>query len=67
MFVILSFFPVSMQSMYAIIIFAQHLCQAIATMAISTPQRAGFVANQTPFTKIASQLANDLSQKSYLE
>ena len=45
----------------------QDLCQAIATMAISTPQGAGFVANQAPFTKIASQLANDLSQKSYLE
>ena len=45
----------------------QDLCQAISTMTITTPQGAGFVANQAPFTKIASQLANDLSQKSYLE
>lgn len=45
----------------------QGLCQAIASMTITTPQGAGFVANQAPFTKIASQLANDLSQKSYLE
>ena len=45
----------------------QDLCNAIANMTVTTPQGPGTVANPVPFTKIASQLSEDLSQKSYLD